>query len=243
MGAHFSSSDLQLSLTNKQHPHSILTWGIMNAEWIQNVALNQAGWHSLIQWNLFSYIKGRPFLLLPWTEHCLHTFGITTRPFKMTQTGQIAQWSEHGANSDSESQRHWGLCQRWSLVPASEPTCRRQGYRLAALGTRALSLYRCLWIRWGLTHHQLLWETLPSGKLGLLSLGELVLIDFLDLSNSTQMHDFGLFVGYTARRLRGALHFLKLQYTVCLGIFLATWYLPQKAPLKIQLVTVPDGKA
>lgn len=81
------------------------------------------------------------------------------------------------------------------------------------------------------------------GRLGLLSLGELVLIDFLDLSNSTQMHDFGSFVGYTATWLRGDLHFLKLQYTVCLGIFLATWYLPQKAPFKIQLITVPDGKA
>lgn len=106
----------------------------------------ESGWLALsvIQRNLFSYVKGRPFSLLPWTEHGLHTFGITTRPFKMTQTGQIEQWSEHGANSDSESQRHWGLSQRWSLVPASEPTCRHQGYRLAALGTRALSLYRCL---------------------------------------------------------------------------------------------------
>lgn len=67
----------------------------------------ESGWLALsvIRRNLFSYLKGRPFLLPPWREHRLHTFRITTRPCKMTQTGQIA----HGANSDSESQRHWGL--------------------------------------------------------------------------------------------------------------------------------------
>lgn len=53
--------------SDPQRTGSVLAQGIINAKWIQNVAFIRLAALFVIQWNLSSNAKGRPFLLLTWT--------------------------------------------------------------------------------------------------------------------------------------------------------------------------------